>query len=287
VTARRVLVVGAGQLGSALAADAARAGWAVSVAVRRPASVDLAAHGCEVVVGWPRARFDLAVVCVPDRAIVAATHAASDAGVRADVWLHTAGAMPGDLLRAAVPDDCAVGNMHPLAAVAGPADPSPLCGALFALAGEPEAVAAARELARALGGLPTEVPDAARPAYHAAAALVANDWVALQTLAEAAVADAGLDVSTLRAGLLHLARTAVDRVARLAADEPAIAGLTGAVRRGDAATLRRHFDALQATAGAADVHARCSAVLACVLHRTGRLSDPDAEAILAACRSDR
>lgn len=283
----RLVVVGAGQLGSALAVDAVRAGHVVTVAARRPLQSDLQARGCAVVVGWPIGPFDVAVVCVPDRAVLDAARQAVRAGVQAAVWLHTAGALAGDHLRAAVPALCAVGNLHPLAAVAGPADPSPLRGALFALAGDPAAVAVARQLAASMGGAPTAVPDAARPAYHAAAALVANDWVALFSLAEAQVASAGLDPAALRRGLLHLGRSALDRVAQLGADEPAIAGLTGAVRRGDAATVQVHLAALQSVEGAAALHADASAVLVNQLVASGRLSGELAAAVRAICAAHR
>ncbi len=286
MSAQRLLVVGAGQLGSALAVDAARAGYRVTVAVRRQPAADLQAQGCAVVVGWPAATFDLAVVCVPDRAVVAVAGQANAAAVRTAVWLHTAGALPGDLLRDVVPQGCSVGNLHPLAAVSGPAINSPLRGALFALAGDALALRAARDLAVALGGLPAEVPDSARAAYHAAAALVANDWVALLSLGEHLVEQAGLDTAALRVGLLHLGRTALERIAQLPPEQPAIAGLTGAVRRGDAATVRAHLDVLRPLEGGTAVHARCSALLARELVATGTLPADLAAAVLAACQAE-
>ena len=264
---QRILVIGAGKLGAALAVALGRVGHTVTVFAR-----DLAKTGQwqpsftgSVIdqfasAQFASAQFDIVLVCVPDRAIVTAAQAAVQGGVQGAVWLHTAGAMASDVLADSVAD-APSGSIHPLAAVDGPSDPDPLVGALYAVAGDPAAIAVAHELAQQLGGQALEIADEARSAYHTAAALVANDWVALFAVAEQVARRSGLDPALLRRGLLHLAHTSLERLANLPPTTAIVTGLTGAARRGDAETLSKHLAQLQSDPAGLAMHRAATEVL--------------------------
>lgn len=255
--AESLLIVGAGRAGVTLAVALTRAGRTVRLVARR---VERRAHvqawlqrqGLVIEVLAAPVPAPIIVLAVPDRALAAAAHSlVADQAVAPDaVWLHLSGAAPWQVLQlAGGADDLAA--MHPLAALPEPLDVEdadaarrPLAGATFAVAGTPRAQAVAHDLVAALGGHVVAIADAARPLYHAAAALAANDLLALLHVAEQAAIAAGLTPEQAREGLGHLMQTALDAVRRLPSATPLRQALTGAVARGDAATLARHMQAL-------------------------------------------
>ncbi|MCO4761920.1 MAG: DUF2520 domain-containing protein [Myxococcales bacterium] len=203
------------------------------------------------------------------------------------VWLHLSGAASPEVLRSGSVA-AAVGSCHPLAAIPDPlvaarntgdlvaAATAPLDGAFFALAGDDSALPHAHWLATALGGSPHVVPLGRRMAYHGAAAVVANDLVALLAIGERLCAQCELPSAVARPALVHLARTALDAVtaASLAPGASLADGLTGAVGRGDAATLTGHLEAL--SGGGRDVHRQLSMILLELVMDVGGLSQEQA-----------
>ena len=250
-----VLIVGAGRAGLSLAVALRRAGQPVHLYARRPerlAAVTawLARHGVDVAVTDRAERAQLVIFAVPDRALSAAAQAMAELTHPNASWLHLSGAAPWQVLQVAG-GATELAAMHPLAALPDPLDLDdaaaairPLHGATYAVAGTATAAAQARALVDLLAGHVVTVADSARALYHASAALAANDLVALLHVAEEAAIAAGLSPPQARAGLSHLMQTALDAVQRLPATAPLRMGLTGAVARGDAATLARHMQAL-------------------------------------------
>jgi predicted short-subunit dehydrogenase-like oxidoreductase (DUF2520 family) len=88
--------------------------------------------------------------------------------------------------------------------------------------------------------IPVRIPAAAKPAYHAAAAFVANYTVALVGVAERIARKAGVPEEVANRLYLPLLGGAVANLNSLG---PA-ASLTGAVRRGDVQTIQSHLEAL-------------------------------------------
>jgi predicted short-subunit dehydrogenase-like oxidoreductase (DUF2520 family) len=233
----RVGVVGAGRVGTALAAALREAG----VAVEGPAGRGEVPSGCDAI-----------VLCVPDAEIEAA--AATVAGA-ASLTGHTSGATPLSALAAA---GGAAFGLHPLQSFAGGAvaeAPAAEAGGrsaltLFAGAGcavagtTPEALGFATGLARVLGMTAFEIDDEGRAAYHAAASVASNFLVTLQAAAERIAAGAGLEPDEARRLLLPLVRRTVDNLAALGPER----ALTGPVARGDEATIAAQRRAVAETA---------------------------------------
>jgi predicted short-subunit dehydrogenase-like oxidoreductase (DUF2520 family) len=214
----RVGVVGAGRVGTALAAALRDAG----VAVEGPAGRGEIPRGCDAI-----------VLCVPDAEIQAA--AATVAGA-APLTGHTSGATP---LSALAPAGGAGFGLHPLLSIAG--GPAAFAGAGCAVAGTtPEALGFAAGLARVLGMTAFEIDDQGRAAYHAAASVASNFLVTLQAAAERIAAGAGLDPDEARQLLLPLIRRTVDNLAALGPER----ALTGPVARGDEATVAAQREAV-------------------------------------------
>ena len=254
-------LIGPGRVGRSLAAWLAAAGARPVAVAGRPGALTPPAGGPGPPLPPPvdlptlaAAGADLLLVAVPDAALPGV--AAALAGLRAaPVALHTAGALDAEALaplRAGAPagggggvegdrGGAEVGSFHPLKAFPRPLpDPAEALGVLFALDGDPEAVALGRRLAAALGGEAAEVPAAARTLYHFAATLAAGGVTTLLAAAAEIAERLGLPPAVGR-GYLELARGAVAE-ARAAGD--AAAALTGPAARGDAALVARQLDAL-------------------------------------------
>jgi predicted short-subunit dehydrogenase-like oxidoreductase (DUF2520 family) len=203
-----ITILGAGRLGTALAAALHAAGLRVTGPLRRGEPVAEAAS--------------VVLLCVPDSEIAAAA-----AGVAPGPLVgHCSGATGLDVL-----GGHEAFALHPLMTVpAGGA--AVFAGAGAAVDGSsPRALAAAEALARTLGMTPTRVDGADRAAYHAAASIASNFLVTLEGAAERLAATAGVD----RALLVPLVRAAVENWAARGAAE----ALTGPIGRGDEETVAR------------------------------------------------
>ncbi len=201
-------LVGAGRMGSALAAALPASGTRVVGPFGR---------------GFDGTGHDIVLLCVPDGEIAAAAGAI----VARDGLLvgHTSGAIPLDVL---APHEAF--GLHPLMTV--PRTGARFTGAGCAVAGSTDtARRAATALARALGMHSTVIADADRAAYHAAAAMASNYLVTLQDAAERLLATTGAD----RQLMVPLVEAAVANWARHGGP----AALTGPIARGDEATVAR------------------------------------------------
>src|SRR5215207_3886154 len=149
-------IVGAGRLGTALAAALRAAGLEIDGPLGRGASPT---------------GVDAVLLCVPDGEIAAAAAAVAPG---APVG-HCSGATDLGVLGAHE-----AFGLHPLMTVPARSEPR-FAGSGAAVAGSTaRALAVARELAQRLGMRPTTVADADRAAYHAAASIASNYLVALE-----------------------------------------------------------------------------------------------------------
>jgi predicted short-subunit dehydrogenase-like oxidoreductase (DUF2520 family) len=186
---------------------------------------------------------ELVLLATPDDAIasVAAELAAERAIARDQVVLHLSGLLDRTVLLPLEESGAGLGSFHPLQSVAEPGTAAErLKGAYVGVEGDERALIAAERLANTLRMVPVRIPAAAKPAYHAGAAFVANYTVALVGVAERLARSAGVPDEIASRIYLPLLGGAVANLTSLG---PA-ASLTGAVRRGDVQTLQAHLDAL-------------------------------------------
>ncbi len=225
----RVLVVGRGKVGSALARGLARAGATVATVSGRAEA--------------PRGtRADLVVLAVRDASLACwALKLAPIVGPRRASVVHCAGAWGLEVLAPVKAAGGTIGQFHPLLSFADRRRPPELRGARALLRGDPAAVRLAVHVARLLGIVPVRIsPRRAFDAvlYHAAAALLSNGAVALANAAADLLAAAGVARAKAPAMLAPLLSSTATNLG--AAGLPA--ALTGPVRRGDADTVAAHLD---------------------------------------------
>lgn len=206
-TPRRLAIVGAGRMGTALASTLAEAEGPFGR-------------------GFDGVGYDAVLLAVPDREIVPAAAAV----VPGPLVGHCAGAWGLDLL---APHEAFA--LHPLMTVT-------LAGATFAgcaaaIAGSTSrALALARRLADELGMQSFEIADEDRAAYHASASIASNFLVTLEDAAETLLASTGAD----RSILVPLVRAALENWAALGGP----AAITGPIARGDEAGVARQREAI-------------------------------------------
>lgn len=181
------------------------------------------------------------ILAVPDRALAEVAQELADAGsapARGAAALHMAGALSTAVLEPLHSRGYAVGSLHPMQTVADPwCNADRLMGCAYAVAGEPEALAAARRLVNSLGGQALLVPPASRPVYHAAAVAGSNYLVVLCAFAARLLQEAGIDEEDAVAALIPMLRSTISNVEQLGLT----AALTGPIARGDVDTVRLHL----------------------------------------------
>jgi predicted short-subunit dehydrogenase-like oxidoreductase (DUF2520 family) len=252
-----VAVIGAGRLGTALAAALREADVEVEGPLgrgKRP--------------GTARA----VILSVPDGEIHAAAEVAAGT---APLVGHTSGATPLTALAAAEEAGAAPFGFHPLQTFTEPPSAHPegaraaFAGAGCAVAGSTrEALTFALGLARRLGMTPFEIDDEGRAAYHAAASVASNFMVTLQAAAESIAAGAGLEPHEARALLVPLLRRTVDNLAEHGPER----ALTGPIARGDHATVEAQREAV------AEIAPHLLALFDELVHHTHSLARREARA---------
>jgi len=232
----RFSLVGPGRVGKSVA------GWAVAEGAEM-----VAATGRDGLAGFGSAGQDLLLIAVPD-GVLAEVAERLATRPQAGVALHTSGSRDAAVLAPLRAAGTAAGTLHPLKAFPRVLSaPEEARGVFFALDGEPAALALARRLVAAWGGVAGEVPPAARPLYHFAATLAAGGVATLLATAADLARKAGLPPE-VASGYLELARGTVAAAIATPAPGAALAAITGPVARGDLATVQAHFEALKAAA---------------------------------------
>lgn len=243
-------IVGAGRLGTALAAALVRRGWELRLVVDE----DLrAARESRRVIGSGRAAAmigrasrpgDVVIVAVPDAAVgrVAASLAASGPDWAGRTVFHTSGILPAGALGPLRERGARTASLHPAQSIPRKDTPaSAFREVVWGIEGDEEALVTAHAIVRSLGGHVLRLSEEEKPLYHAACALASNALVALTATSFGLLRAAGIDEKTASAALLPLMQGTLQNVKYLGPR----AALTGPVSRGDDATVKKHLEALR------------------------------------------
>lgn len=235
----RVVIVGFGRVGGAIALGLREGSWDVAVLPRSADSVRKAASLRVFLADHDDLRAaHLCILAVPDSAVVPAMELVEEDLGPSTALVHCSGALPLAVF-ATARTKRPVGSFHPLAAISDPKDS--LAGHTVALASTDRTLHGNLErMATALGMSPLEVPETGRAAYHAGAVLSAGLLVALLDGAVAALEEAGLHRDVAIKALLPLSASALRGVASRGLEK----GLTGPVVRGDVGVVQAHLESL-------------------------------------------
>ncbi len=256
---RSFSVVGAGRLGTALAAALARRGWRPAALVDRDLG---AAREARRLAGAGRASTALGpspdpgrlvVVAVPDAQVAKAAAALARSGVdwTGRVVVHTSGLLAASVLAPLARRGALTASCHPVQSFARKDAPaSVFTGVTWGVEGDPVAVEACGRVVRSLRGHPLPLAAKDKPLYHAACALASNAFVALEGTAFELLVRAGIDRGAAEAVLLPLVEGTLQNVKKFGVD----GAMTGPVIRGDQSTVSAHLKALEADARAGEIY---------------------------------
>jgi predicted short-subunit dehydrogenase-like oxidoreductase (DUF2520 family) len=234
----RVVVVGVGRLGGALALALAAKRWPVRMLARSEESRRRALElGLKTAMDRDVAQARVCLLCVPDKAVSTVAEELKPRLARGAALVHCAGALSLEALGA--PHGRVLGSFHPLVAVSDPRDS--LAGNSVALSTRSRWLREVLErMAKDVGLRVLRVPEKHRAAYHAGAVLSAGGVVAALSAAVESFRVAGISEEDALAALLPLTRSALRGVeARGLA-----AGYTGPIARGDSGVVAAHLAAL-------------------------------------------
>lgn len=252
----RVVVLGAGKVGSAVAMLLREAGFrVVAVTARTTATAEEAAARIRAAAdtdSGPAAGTDNTAAAAQGDIVVVATNDDAIASVVAEVAVtggfrpgqlvvHLSGALPLAVLDPARDVGALIGCLHPLQTFASAHDAvRTLPGSVFGVTSGPGAAARVEELVQALGGESVGIADADKALYHAAAVMASNYLVAVEDAAIHLLMRAGFDEPSALKALRPLVIGTTENIFRLGATS----ALTGPIARGDVATVRGHIEAL-------------------------------------------
>jgi predicted short-subunit dehydrogenase-like oxidoreductase (DUF2520 family) len=244
-----IAIVGAGNLGSALAMSLRRAGYRIeSVTARSPgASLKKAQKlakqvGAVASVGLPASlRAEVVWFCVPDREIARAAQAyAGQVAWRGKVALHSSGALPSNELDALRRRGAAVASVHPMMTFVPNSRPS-LAGVPFTIEGDARAVRLARRIVNDVAGQDYPIRKREKAAYHAWGAFASPLFAALLATAEEVAAVAGVARREARRRMIPILLQTLANYASLGA----AGAFSGPIVRGDVDTVNRHLRVLR------------------------------------------
>ena len=249
-----VFIIGAGLVGTTLAAKLLRAGVPVAGLHGRKTDLSETASALAGVLGssgdLPEivSSSDVLVIAVRESRVPEVVQRLVDEKrLRPNqVVFHTSGSRPAaEMLGVARPHVRGVGTLHPLIAVTdAPGTLENLRGASFGLEGDETAVRLGHRLVRLMGGRPLTVAAENMALYHAAAVIASNYVVALADIARAMLLAAGVPEADALPALAPLMASAVRNVAEVGLPS----AMTGPVVRGDVSAIERHLAALTAKA---------------------------------------
>jgi predicted short-subunit dehydrogenase-like oxidoreductase (DUF2520 family) len=278
----RVGVVGAGRVGTALAASLRRSGHRI-VAVSAVSAASLRRVD-ERLPGTPVrppqevvAACDLALLTVPDDALPAlvAGLAATGTDLAGRLVMHASGRHGLAVLEPATRRGALPLALHPVMTFTGrPDDVDRLAGVSFGVTTPEQLRPVAEVLVMEMGGEPVFIAEEDRGLYHAALAGAANHLVTLIVQAADLLRTAGVAEPSRMLG--PLLGAALDNALRLGD-----AALTGPVARGDAETIAGHLAALAAAAPEAlPAYLALARLTADRALASGMLAPPDAQRLL-------
>jgi predicted short-subunit dehydrogenase-like oxidoreductase (DUF2520 family) len=253
-----IAIVGAGNLASSLAVSLRTAGYGIEQIISRSSTASLRRArklGHEVgtrAVAIGRAKIHAQIVwfCVPDGAIAAAAQSLAEAANWSKkVALHSSGALTADELAVLRKRGAAVASVHPLMTFVRGSRPA-LEGVPFAIEGDVIAARTGRAIVRNLRGEPFSIRTQDKEAYHAWGTFTSPLLTALLAVSEHVAVAAGINRKAAKERMLPILRQTLANYARLGAAE----AFSGPIPRGDAATVRKHLNALRRTPQAREVY---------------------------------
>jgi len=256
----RIAIVGAGNLGTAMALALRRAEYTIAAIVSRSGghsqrrARELARRvGARAVSLRSAADAEVVWLCVPDSEIAGVAEqlakSATSTSWKGRVALHSSGALTSDELAPIRRLGAVVGSVHPMMTFVKGSTPS-LARVPFAIEGDAAAVRAARKIVQDLGGQAYSIRKKDKAAYHAWGTFVSPLFTALLATSERVAARAGVKRPDAARRVIPILMQTLANYTQFGA----AAGFSGPIVRGDVDTVMRHLRVLRAIPAARNAY---------------------------------
>ncbi len=254
----RITIVGAGNLGAALAVSLRRAGYAIDAVLAHSNGISLKRAqrlakevNATAMLQLPTAMSAQVVwLCVPDAEIAGAARTLADKTTwKGRVVFHSSGALASDELSSLRNRGASVASVHPLMTFVRGSRPS-LAGVPFAIEGDAAAVRLARRVVSDLGGHAYSIRKSEKAAYHAWGTFASPLLTALLATSEHVAAAAGVSRTAAQRRMTPIL---LQTLANYASFDAASA-FSGPIVRGDVDTVKRHLRVLRKVPAAHEVY---------------------------------
>ena len=242
-----IAIVGAGNLGSALARTLAEAGFRLESIVahdRRKSWRKARALARQVktraVVSPENVRAEVVWFCVPDSEIAKAAQHFVGGMWKGRIALHSSGALTSDELDSLRQEGAHVASVHPLMTFVRGSIPS-FTGVPFAIEGDGAAVRAARVVVKKLRGQAYPIRKQDKAAYHAWGTFASPLLTALLATTEEVAKLAGISEEAARRRMIPILSRTLANYGEVGAKR----GFSGPIIRGDVETVRQHLRVLR------------------------------------------
>lgn len=228
-----------------------RAGWKIDGLVvraetRRSSAVRRLARqvtSTVMVLGQSALDSRLVWITVPDDAISkVAARLAKRQDWRDQFAFHSSGALTSDVLSPLRDKGAGVASVHPGMTFVNKSAPS-MAGVPFGVEGDPGALRLAKRMVAELGGTAITIRKENKVLYHAFDTFASPMLIGLMATLHQVGEAAGIPQSRVRMMAGPLLRRTLENYL----EHGAASALSGALIRGDVATIRRHLEALKAT----------------------------------------
>jgi len=256
--ALRVSIVGAGNLGTALALTLPEAGCEVkSIATRPKSGSQRQARALArrvkarlVELGRQQLDTDLVWITVPDDSIAeVARKLAGAQDWKGRIVFHSSGALTSDELAPLREQGARVASVHPMMTFVRGAVPD-MAGVAFAIEGDAVATRAATEIVERLGGDAFPIRKQNKALYHAFGSFASPLVIALMASLEQVAQAAGVRKRDIKRVMLPL----LLQTLRNYVYQDAASAFSGPLARGDVATVQKHLEQLKAVPEAREVY---------------------------------
>ena len=268
----RVAIVGAGNLGTALALSLQRGGYNIDAVIARSGGDSLrkaqrlardvgARAFTNVSTGLATLRANIIWFCVPDAEIARAGRSlAGKIEWKGRVALHSSGALGSDELGVLRGRGASVASVHPLMTFVRGSRPS-LADVSFAVEGDARAVRVARRLVEDMGGQFYSIRKRDKAAYHAWGTFASPLFTALLATTERVAELAGVNRKAAKRRMMPILLQTLANYAAFGAAR----GFSGPIVRGDVDTVKQHLRVLRGIpAGRIVYSALASSALQCL-----------------------
>ncbi len=253
-----VSIVGAGNLGSALALTLPAAGCEVKFIVARAKSGSRHRAGALarkvkarlVVLGKQRLDTGLVWITVPDDSIAQVANRLAEAqDWKGRIAVHSSGALTSDELASLREKGANVASVHPMMTFVRGSVPE-MAGVAFAVEGDAVAVRGARKIVEQFGGYVLPIRKQDKVLYHAFGSFASPLMVALMASLEQVGRAAGVKQRDIKRVVLPL----LQQTLRNYVHGDAASAFSGPLVRGDVATVRKHLQELKKAPEAREVY---------------------------------